>query len=313
MRTRLIAYLQLTAAMVSVGSTVVASNIIGRGLDPFLATALRFAIALPILLALMRATRTVLPRPSMADAVVLITQSATGSVGYTILLIAGTSRTSAADAGIIIGTLPAIAALTAAIALRERPHRATMTAVLLATSGVLLATIGSSGHAGGSRSLAGDGLVLLAVICESLFILLNKRLSQPWPPLALATAMTGLGFVMSLALAMPQLLHAPAVLPMRPLLGVLYYALVPTVLGFWLWYSGASQVSGGEAAIFTAVAPVSGVALSELVLSEPLTPVRLGGLALVVAAVVFTTGTARLPRRLRGASPQPSDGREGLR
>lgn len=313
MRNRFIAYLQLTAAMITVGSTVVASNIIGRGIDPFLAAALRFAIALPIQLALLRATGTALPRPSAADAMVLITQAATGSVGYTILLIAGTSRTSAADAGIIIGTLPAVASLTAAIALRERLQKATILAVLLATAGVLLATIGSSGHSGGARSLPGDGLVLLAVICESLFILLNKRLSQPWPPLALATAMTGLGLVISLALAIPQLLHAPAVLPMRPFLGVLYYALVPTVLGFWLWYAGASQVSGGEAAIFTAVAPVSGVALSALVLSEPLTPVRLGGLALVVAAVVFTTGTARVSRRFHAASPQPSDVGEGLR
>jgi drug/metabolite transporter (DMT)-like permease len=313
MRNRFIAYLQLTAAMVTVGSTVVASNIIGRGLEPFLAAALRFAIALPIQLALMLATRTALPRPSMADAMVLIAQAATGSVGYTILLIAGTSRTSAADAGVIIGTLPAVAALTAAIALGERLRRATITAVLLATGGVLLATLGGSGHPGESRSLAGDGLVLLAVVCESLFILLNKRLSRPWPPLALATAMTGLGFSISLALAIPQLLHAPAALPMRPFLGVLYYALVPTVLGFWLWYAGASQVSGGEAAIFTAVAPVSGVALSALVLSEPMTPVRLGGLALVVAAVVFTTGTARVPRRFRAALSQASDGGEGLR
>lgn len=290
MRSRPLAYLQLTAAMITAGSTVIASNIIGRGLDPVFGTMLRFAIALPIYLVLMRVTRTALPQLSMADALVLIAQAATGSVGYTILLIEGTKMTSAADAGIIIGTLPAVAALTAAVALRERLRKVTLAAILLATGGVLLATLGPRGRLHEARSLLGDGLILGAVICESLFILLHKRLSTPWPPLALATSMTFLGFIISAILAMPDILHSPPSWPLRPLLGVIYYALVPTVGGFWLWYAGASQVSGGEAAVFTAVAPISAVALAALVLDDPLTPARLGGLALVLAAIFAIAG-----------------------
>ena len=99
---------QLTAAMLTVGSTVIASKAIGAGLDP--ATALRFGMALPVFLLLMRLTGTAFPRPGLRDALLLVSQATIGSVGYTVLLIAGTQRTSASDAGIILGTLPAVCA-----------------------------------------------------------------------------------------------------------------------------------------------------------------------------------------------------------
>ncbi|NLP59711.1 DMT family transporter [Paraburkholderia sacchari] len=295
---RSVAHLQLTLAMITVGSTVIASKIIGAGLDPMPATALRFAFALPVLLVLMRVTSTAFPRPGLRDAGLLIAQAAIGSVGYTVFLIAGTQRTSAADAGIILGILPAVCALTAAVVLRERLRASTLIAVMVASLGVALVTLAPAAQHGGG-SLTGDALLIGAVICESLFVLLNKRLATPWPPLALSAAMTGIGFVVSALAALPDwpaTLHA---LPPHALLAVAYYALVPTVGGFWLWYTGASRVSGAEAAIFTAVAPVSGVVLAALLLGEPLTLARLAGLALVVAAVFVTAAPG-----VRGRSRQ---------
>lgn len=287
---RSVAHLQLTLAMITVGSTVIAGKIIGAGLDPMPATALRFAFALPVLFVLMRATGTVFPRPGLRDACLLIAQAALGSVGYTVLLIAGTQRTSAADAGIILGTLPAMCALTAAVVLRERLRASTLAAVAGASLGVALVTLAPAAQHGGNRSLTGDALLIGAVVCESFFVLLNKRLTTPWPPLAQSAAMAGIGLAVSAVAALPAwpaTLHA---LPSHALLAVAYYALVPTVGGFWLWYTGAVRVSGAEAAIFTAVAPVSGVVLAALVLGEPLTAARLAGLALVVVAVFVIAG-----------------------
>lgn len=301
---RSVAHLQLTAAMLTVGSTVIASKTIGAGLDPLPATALRFAMALPVFLLLMRLTGTAFPRPGLRDALLLIAQAAIGSVGYTVLLIAGTQRTSASDAGIILGTLPAVCALTAALLLGERLRASTLVSVTAASLGVALVTLAPAGPHDGARSLAGDAMILGAVVCESLFVLLNKRLSRPWPPLAQAAAMTGLGFIVSGACALPGWIGAVHAVPLSvsipalrsALIGVAYYALVPTVGGFWLWYAGAARVPGGEAAVFTAVAPVTGVALATLLLGEPLTLTRVMGLALVVAAVFAVSGRSLLGR-----------------
>src|SRR3954471_19242571 len=97
----------LVLAMVTVGSTVVASRIIAAGLPPFTAAALRFAIALPIFLALMRWRGQRLPRPGRHDLALIVLQALCGSVGYAVLLVAGLRTTSAANAGVIAGCLPA--------------------------------------------------------------------------------------------------------------------------------------------------------------------------------------------------------------
>lgn len=292
MHSRSTAYLCLALAMLTVGSTVVASRIIGQGLPPFTATALRFGLALPAFAVLMRVTRTRWPRPGRHDAWLLGAQALCGSVGYTACLIAGTRLASAAQAAVLIGALPAVAALVSILLLRERPRARTLAVIGVATAGVLVVTAGGGGGKDHS-SPVGDALVLVAVVCESLFILLNKRLRAPLPPLALATAMAALGLLGALPLALVEAFREPLRLALPSLLGVAYYAGVPTVAGFWLWYAGAARVSGTEASLFTAIAPASGVLLSVLLLGEHASPRMLAGLALVVGAVLLEAGWPR--------------------
>ncbi|CAB3835713.1 DMT family transporter [Achromobacter mucicolens] len=284
-------YLYLAGAMVLVGSTVTASKIIGAGLPPFTATALRFAIALPCFALLMAASGARMPRLDRRDWLLLTVQAVAGSVGYTTLLIAGLQRTSAVDGGVILGTLPLVTAAIAVLLLGERPGKAALAAIGLAAFGVWL----MSGHAAGpgkAGSLAGNALILGAVACEGLFILLNKRLRTPVAPLALSTLMAAFGLVFSAAASLAE---APWTLTFTQdaVAAVAYYALVPTVGGFLLWYAGAARVPGSEAALFTALAPVSAVLLAAGVLKEPLSAAQIAGMGCVLGAVVMLGGTRR--------------------
>lgn len=294
MNNRMRGYCYLATAMALVGSTVAASKIIGTGLPPFTATALRFAIALPCFALLMALTGARLPRLEPRDWLLLAVQAIAGSVGYTALLIAGLQRASAVDGGIILGTLPLVSAAIAIVLLGERPGKATLAAIVAAAFGVWLMMRHSAG-ADGARSLAGNALILGAVLCEGLFILLNKRLRQPVAPLALSTLMTGFGLAFSAAASVAEApwnlsLSAPAVA------AVAYYALLPTVGGFLLWYAGAARVNGAEAALFTALAPVSAVALAAGLLGESLAPAQLAGMACVLGAVLALGWPAGRPR-----------------
>ena len=105
MSDRFSGYVYLALAMIVVGSTVVASKVIGSGLPVFTATALRFAIAFPCFLFLMRVTGAPLPRLGKRDWLLLVLQAGAGSVGYTTLLIAGMHLTSAAGAAVIAARL----------------------------------------------------------------------------------------------------------------------------------------------------------------------------------------------------------------
>lgn len=285
-------------AMVTVGSTVVASKVIAGGLPPFTATALRFAMALPVFLLLLRVTRTPWPRPDRRDLVLLLCQAGLGSVGYTVLLILGVRWAPAASAGVVAGTLPAVAALVAVLALRERPGRYLVGSIVLATAGVLAISWPGEGSPGDSKSpaaMAGNLLVLGAVVCEAMFILLNKRLRVPVRPLALSTLMTAFGLLLSLVPALfERAWERP--LPNDALVGVAYYALVPTVLGFVLWFAGASRLTGAEAALFTAILPVSALILAALWLGESISLAQLGGAACVLGAVGLASLDGRHPK-----------------
>ncbi|MNK46388.1 Inner membrane protein YtfF [compost metagenome] len=282
---RMRGYAYLAAAMALVGSTVVASKIIGAGLPPFTATALRFAIALPCFALLMALTGARIPRLGRRDWLLLVAQAVAGSVGYTTLLIAGLQRTSAVDGGVILGTLPLAAAAIAVLALGERPGKAALAAIGVAAFGVWLMSR-QTAAAGGAASLAGNALILGAVVCEGLFILLNKRLHVPVAPLALSTIMAGFGLAFS---ALACIAEAPWTLPLpaTAVAAVGYYALVPTVGGFLLWYAGAARVRGSDAALFTALAPVSAVILAAGLLGEPLAGAQLAGMACVIGAVAM--------------------------
>lgn len=281
----MVAYLYCALAMVTVGSTVVASKVIASGLPPFTATALRFAVALPVLLALCWLLKARFPRIGRRDAVLLVLQACAGSVGYTVLLISGMSFTTAATAGVLVGTLPIVSAGFAVIALGERPTMRLFAAIALAAAGVLAASGTPAVEGSASRHVLGAGLVLAAVGCEALFILLNKRLRAPLEALPLSTLMCALGFVFASCAALVCEQPWRIDLDAGALQAVLYYALVPTVLGFVLWYAGAARVSGIEAALFTALAPVSATLLAHTILHEAITPRQLAGMACVLAAV----------------------------
>lgn len=273
----------LALAMVLAGSTVPASKLIAAEVAPFTATAIRLGLALPVFLLLMRATGARWPRPGWRDACLLALQAAAGSVGYTALLIAGLRLTSAADAAVVIGTMPAVTALLAMTLLRERPAPRTLAAIALAAAGVLVLVGGRPG--GASGSLAGNLLVLGAVVCEGLFILLSKRLRTPIAPLPLSAALTAVGAALAGAAALAETPWDAAF--GGPALAVLaYYAWLPTVAGFVLWYAGLARTSASEAALFTALAPVAAVLLAALALGEAIGPRQAAGIGCVLAAVL---------------------------
>lgn len=297
-------------AMVLVGSTVVASKVIGQDIEPFAATVLRHALALPVFLGLMRWQGQRLPRVGRRDALLLTVQAAAGSVGYSVLLILGVTLASASDAGIVAGTLPAAAALFSALLLGERPGARLVWAIALATLGVMAVAFtpeaggeGGGGAAGGARRLVGIALVLAAVASEAVFILANKRLSRPIPALAMSTLMSAGGMLLSLPPAVWLALRgggasawtAPA------LAGVLYYAWVPTVGGFLLWYAGSARTSGVRASLATVWLPVSALALSVALLGESVRAWQWAGLGCVLAAMVLAaTATTTTAGRERG-------------
>ncbi len=281
-------FLLCSLAMAVVGSTVVVSKIIGHDVEPFMATTLRHAAALPIFWALMWWTGAKFPSVNRHDAIVLAIQAAAGSVGYTVLLIHGVSLSSAADAGIVAGTLPAVAALFAVVFLRERMSRRLMLSIALATAGVMVVAITPDAGSDSPARLRGVALVLGAIACEAIFILGNKRLTAPVPALAMSTLMSTGGAIMSALPALWLMDSTRSNFTTPAIAGILYYAWIPTVGGFLLWYAGSARTTGARAALATVWLPIAALVLSAIVLQETIRVWQWAGLGCVMAAMLLS-------------------------
>ncbi|HEU6437899.1 MAG TPA: DMT family transporter [Nitratidesulfovibrio sp.] len=291
------AYLDLTAAMVIVGSSVAAARFVSLTLPPHLVQELRFLVAACIAVPLLYRREGGLPRLPVRDWGVLFLQAAAGSLLFNVLLLAGVARLDAAAAGVVTSTTPAVMALASLVLLRERPGARTLAGIACCVAGVLVLRLAPvSGTAGGDASglvatgVDGIGLLLVlgAVCCETLFLLLGRTLRTPVSPLAASTACTLFGAVQFLPLALPQA-HRVAELDVTGWLLVGYYGAVITVAAYIFWFRGVARVNAGTAGAFTAVLPVSALGFSALLLGEPVGWAHLAGVACVLCGIWCVT------------------------
>ncbi len=286
---KLVGFLFLALAMCAVGSTVIASKLISGGLPPFTATALRFAIASPIFFLLILATGQKLPKISMRDWLILTIQAGLGSVAYTVFLILGVSLTTGSKASVIVGTLPVVMGILAITMFGEHLTRRFVFSIFLALIGVLLVTVQfDSDNSPQSRNeVLGAAFILLAVICEAFFMLLNKKLHNQLPAIMQAGLMSGIGLSLALLPASYEVANGwvSTISPLA-LSSIVYYAIVPTLVGSTLWYAGSLRTTASEAALSTAIMPIAALILSSVVLGETIKIPQISGCALVVCAVL---------------------------
>lgn len=289
MRSSIAAYINLTLAMIIVGSSVVAGKIMVAELPVHLASALRFALALCVLLPVLWLREGGLPSLSRRSWLLLAGQSLCGSFLFTVCLLYGLALTTPASAGIITATTPACMGLIAWVFMAERLTPRAGLGMVLSVAGLL--AVGAAGRAAGGSApapLAGNLLVVGAVLFESLFLLVRKGVREPLSPLAAATVISLFGLVWFLPGGVAELAHADlAAVSLVGWLSVAYYGAVVTVLAYVFWFAGVTRVAASTAGVFTAVMPVSALALSALVLDEPVSPAQLAGCACVLGGIVL--------------------------
>lgn len=286
MGSRRIGWLCCGLGMASAGSVVVASKLAGAGLPIFVAAALRYGLAALVLVpwALARRDRM---WPEGRDRLILVAQALAGSLGFSVLMLAGLRHAGGTDAAVIAGTLPALVGLLSLALPGASMTRRGWGAVVLAGLGTASLHLGEAAGDGGGNWL-GDLLLLGAMAGEAVFVLLNKAMRTRLSPVAVSAMMCALGLLVTLPLAVAELPEVdwPAV-PLSAWAAILWHALVPTILGFVLWYAGAARLGSAETAIATALMPVAAALMSALVLGETPGLHHLLGIALVLAAIAF--------------------------
>lgn len=282
----------LILSMLLVGSNVG----IGKSIVVFVPVAilatLRFVIAIAVLWPLFRPVKMRAVR--RAEWLNLFLQAFFGTFMFTLLMLNGVQRTSAVAAGVITSTIPAIVALFAWLILREKPNGRALVSIALAIAGVVTINLanGNTGNAGNASagSLTGNLLMLGAVCCESIYVILSRRLTQTLAPIDICAYTHLFGLFLMLPLGAGALWHFDyASVPAGTWGLVVWYGLSASIFSFWLWMKGIRHVPGSLAGVFSAVLPVAAAAYGIAFLGERPTLAHGVALACVVTGIVLAS------------------------
>jgi drug/metabolite transporter (DMT)-like permease len=286
----------LIASMLLVGSNVG----IGKSIVAFIPVPLfalvRFVIALAVLWPLLRPSK--MRRVTRDEWINLFLQGLFGTFGFTLLMLGGVHRTSAVAAGVITSTIPAIVALFAWLFLRERPDTRALASIGLAIVGIAVINLAhADGASAPEGSFVGNLMVLGAVCCESLYVILSRRLTQTLAPIDICAYTHMFGLLLMLPVGLPAALSFDWAGVPPGIWGLsVWYGLAASVFSFWLWMKGIRHVRGSVAGVFTAVLPIAAALYGIAVLGERPTAAHGVALACVMTGIALASvRTRRLP------------------
>ncbi|MES5323151.1 DMT family transporter [Alcaligenes sp. 1735tsa3] len=301
---RLAAYACLALSMSLVGSYIALTRPLVAALPVFLLAWLRFGIGAIAMLRWLRKPATE-PALDLRTRGLIFLESFLGNFLFTLCMVTGISMTSAVSAGVILSAIPGMVALFSWYFLKESIGPRTWVSLALGMGGIaLLALVQADDHGVGQldpgKMWLGNALIFCAVLCESAYAVIGKRLTAVLSPKRISAIIN----LCSLALITPLGLYAAWDFDFTAPAGwiwplLVFYSLAASVWTVWLWMTGVRSVPASQAAVFMVLMPLGTAAVGVLVLGESFTTVHVYAFILALAGLVLAT----LPTRSKSQTP----------
>ena len=260
-------------------------------------TAVRYAIASAIFLALLAALegRDALRLDGRAGRVFVL--GTAGFAGFNLLSFAALEHTTPERATLIVATTPLVTLLARWLTDGDRPSPVQLGCVAAGFAGVALVLTRGDPSALTEGGLgAGELMVLGAVVCWVHYIVGAAELPS-WSPLRFSalTAALGTGSILAITAVADAAgwLETPGAGDLAAAAPALAYLVVfGALVGVLAWNSGVRRIGPANAALFMNLVPVTAFAIEAARGNEPV-PVELAGAALTLAALVVANLAAR--------------------
>lgn len=255
-------------------------------MEPLAYNALRMSLGCAVLLTL--AAWRPATRVTSSDRWRLMALGVLGHCVYQILFISGIARTRAGTASLVVAASPAAVALVARAFGHDKLSSRAAAGLGLSIVGVFF-VLGGSVSADGSGHLAGDLMILCAVICWAFYtnwlVALTPRIDA-----VQVAAWTLVGGVVPLTLiATPQLLRVDwiAITPLT-WASVFYSGVMAMVVAYLLWYRGVHLIGPTRTSMFGNLQPIVAVAVAWIALNEVPTVYQGVGAATVLGGLYLS-------------------------
>ena len=209
-----------------------------------------------------------------------------GVVVYHLGLNYGEVHISASAASLIIASIPIFTVIFATFLLNEKVTKKIAVGVPLSLAGVVVISLtGTTGDPFDVSYLSAAMAVLVSAFVGAGYTIAGKKLLQRYSALSLtvyAFLFGGLGLLPFLS---SSLVAEVTSLSLRGWGAVLFLALLPTVVGYILWYVALEVKTASEISVFLYFIPVLSTIISAVLFQEQITLLFLIGGALVIGGL----------------------------
>jgi len=210
-----------------------------------------------------------------------------GVLGNHLLILIGLKYVSGAVAGVIIGSLPVVTALSSALFIQDVPLRSVWVGSLLSFLGVAVVSVAGF-KAAGEQPLLGGFLVFLGVVSWAFYTIGSRTimdrlsaLTVNWTTLLVATVLQ-----VPLLWTDQKMLQA-GISSASPSdwLALGYLVLFATAVAQQAWLFGVKGIGPSRASVLGNLTPVAAIVLSALILKESVGVIEILGIMLILAGV----------------------------
>jgi O-acetylserine/cysteine efflux transporter len=305
-RNRNRAVVALITAGVLWGTTVPLSKVALEWLPAAWLTFARFGLACLILLAVSRSGIRAACRPA------ILGSGAIGYGGSVLLQNAGIARTSVSHAALLVGAVPVLVAIIAAISHRRMARPLAWAGFAVSLAGVVVVTTGRAAgvNAPGGAATLGDGLVLASVLLSATLMVAQPRLLRGRDPVAVTAAqfLGAAAGVLPLAISSGGI-AVPSAGELVPVLATLALAVAGTMAPFTLFAYGQKRIPAEVAGAFVNIEPVVGAVAGVVAFGDPAGPGQLIGALAILAGIAMSswrmTSKVRARQTAETARPAP--------
>jgi drug/metabolite transporter (DMT)-like permease len=258
-------------------------------LPPLTLTALRFAIAVPLLL-LFAVGRQRLPLHAIPKIAGLgILGVGIGQVAQTF----GVAGTSASVGTIISATIPVFIVFFAAVRLKQPVSGRQKLGLVAAFSGIALVALGDGKVGLLDSSIEGAAWLLLSAVAIAFYYVWSVELIAEYGTPTVAAWSTLFGFIALAPWAGWEMSRVPIHLTAEAFGAAAYLGIVVTTAGLFLWLNLLRTVAARVAASVQYLQPIVGVALSSAMFGDTLGALFVLGVLLVLCGLALSLAPTR--------------------
>ncbi|KGR79929.1 DMT family transporter [Ureibacillus manganicus] len=225
---------------------------------------------------------------------IVILFALTGVASFNALVYIGVYYTTSINASLMNSLTPIFLYILSFIFLKVNVSRNQIIGTAISLIGVLfILTKGSLENLINFSFNIGDLIVIVAVICWSIYSLLVKQYSDRLPGFSTFLVSIGVGILIIAPFTAFELatLNTPIIWSVKTIGAILYVGIFASIVAFLCWNKGVVAIGANRAGIFLNLIPVFATLFATVFLEEQLYLAQIvGGLA-VIGGVILTNRT----------------------